>query len=427
MLYLDGERKLSRGPAASRSSHKILSALIAALCWLVIARPACAQISSIPQSLSLNFENPGALWSRMPPNQQRAVGEGATVGALAGTFIAAYPALSQGAGGGNGGNSLAWVGAGMLMGSIVGGALGYLAEQRWPSAPAPSSCSEGSLLNPCPGQFDIQIGNMSGFTGPGSIVRVREFATEGTGLHFPAMGINTEQIPGLDLTYWVNEVSGVHFQLRYFDVTGSRFLGGPAYFNGKLLAPQELNAENFPWFDGGLYYVRRLTPLYQRYEDGWPGWLRGWDLRAEAGITYTYVNWQFNGGHALMLEGKPPRTVVGGDTQEDFYHQDFPAPALGLQAFRSLGGGLTFESSVKGYWFNRWNSLRSEGGTVWASQNGLEAHARIFYSNPRWFGPVRPMLGFFYYYYSQLEDSHEDGNFLRWSAYGPEVGINVSF
>jgi len=37
------------------------------------------------------------------------------------------------------------------------------------------------------------------------------------------------------------------------------------------------------------------------------------------------------------------------------------------------------------------------------------------------------MLGFFVYTYSQLEDSREDGNFIRRSSYGPEVGINYSF
>jgi len=37
------------------------------------------------------------------------------------------------------------------------------------------------------------------------------------------------------------------------------------------------------------------------------------------------------------------------------------------------------------------------------------------------------MVGIFIYYYSQLEDSHEDGNFVRWSSYGPEAGISYSF
>jgi hypothetical protein len=31
------------------------------------------------------------------------------------------------------------------------------------------------------------------------------------------------------------------------------------------------------------------------------------------------------------------------------------------------------------------------------------------------------------HYYSQLEDSHEDGTFLRWFSYGPEDGLVCSF
>jgi hypothetical protein len=89
-----------------------------------------------------------------------------------------------------------------------------------------------------------------------------------------------------------------------------------------------------------------------------------------------------------------------------------------------LNENLLFQAEVEGNWINRWKSLRNEGGTVWASQNGIEAHAKLFYSNPSWFGPVQPMIGFFVYTYSQLEDSHEDGNFIRWSSYGPELGIS---
>jgi hypothetical protein len=155
--------------------------------------------------------------------------------------------------------------------------------------------------------------------------------------------------------------------------------------------------------------------------------MRGWDLRAQIGLEYTYINWEFNGDHALVLQGSPPKAVVGGDTKEDFYHQELPMPTLALEGWRRIGEHLIVQTSFKGNWINRWNSLRSEGGTVWLSQSGMEAHVRLLYSNPVWLGPVKPMIGFFFYYYRQFEDSHEDGNFLRWSAYGPEVGISYSF
>jgi len=56
----------------------------------------------------------------------------------------------------------------------------------------------------------------------------------------------------------------------------------------------------------------------------------------------------------------------------------------------------------------------------------VEAHFRLLYSHP-WLGRIHPMLGFALYYYSQLEDSHEDGNFIRWFAYGPEYGVKCEF
>jgi hypothetical protein len=44
--------------------------------------------------------------------------------------------------------------------------------------------------------------------------------------------------------------------------------------------------------------------------------------------------------------------------------------------YRGLNEKLIFQGSIEGNWINRWNWLRSEGGTVWASQNGFEGHAR---------------------------------------------------
>ena len=104
-----------------------------------------------------------------------------------------------------------------------------------------------------------------------------------------------------------------------------------------------------------------------------------------------------------------------------------PVPIIGLEALRRINDNFSFNASVEGGWINRCNSLRDEGGIVWASQNQVEAHLRVLYSNRAWLGPVQPMLGFFFYRYSQLEDSHEDGNFIRWSSLGPEYGITLSF
>ncbi len=278
------------------------------------------------------------------------------------------------------------------------------------------------LLEPCPGQLEVNVENLSGFIGSGSIVRVREFQTEGTGLHFPALGINAVQLPDADFTYWFNQLSAINFQFRYFDVGGSHYFAKPVRYNGATIAGgQTLNTDPWEWFAFYLYYERRLTPLFESYEAGWPAALQHWDLRGRLGIEYTYLNFGIDNGHAPTTNASK-----GEETIEDFYHQELPVPTIGLEALHSLGENLIFDASVKGNWINRWNSLRNEGGTVWASENGVEAHFRILYSPP-WLGRIHPMLGFALYYYSQLEDSHEDGNFIRWFTYGPEYGVKFEF
>jgi hypothetical protein len=279
------------------------------------------------------------------------------------------------------------------------------------------------LLNPHPGQFELNVENLSGFIGSGSIVRVREFRLEGTGLHFPALGINTVQMPDLDLTYWFNELNAINAQFRYFDVAGSHTFSQPIKFNGAVIAGnQKLNTDPDPeWFAFYIYYVRRLTPLYEQYESTWPESLQGWDLRGRIGLEYTYINFAINGGKAKVISSSP-----GEETKEDFYHQSMPLLTIGLEALRNLGEHFTFDTSVKGNWINRWNSLRNEGGTIWASQNGVEVHFRLLFSHP-WLGRIHPMVGFALYYYSQLEDSSEDGNFIRWFTYGPEYGVKFTF
>ena len=223
-----------------------------------------------------------------------------------------------------------------------------------------------SLIAPKRSQFDLQVEGLFGFTGPGSIVRVREFETDGTRLHFSNMGMNTEQMPTLDARYWFDEVNAIHLRFRYFNLGGTHFSSSPIKFNGAIIpGGRTNNFDPWEWFAGGLYYERRLTPLYESYEARWPTLLQGWDLRGRIGIEYTYLNFEINGGST------PTKLAPGGEeTAEDFYHQSMPLPTIGLEAWRRLTDDLLFQAEVSGNWINRWNSLRNEGGTVWASQNG---------------------------------------------------------
>jgi hypothetical protein len=279
------------------------------------------------------------------------------------------------------------------------------------------------FLVPHANQFEFSLENMTGFIGPGSIVRVRENTLEGTGLHFPALGINTVMLPQFGLTWWINSLNALQVRFRYFDVGGDHSISGPVLFNGATLAPgQTLHTDPTDWFSISVFYQRRLRPLYAPYEERLPPALRGWDLRAGIGLVYTYINFSIDNGHAPVTP-----TSVGEESKEDFMHQELPIPTILLDARRALGRRFLLDLSFEGNWINRWNSLRNEGGTVWLSQNGVEAHARILYNDPALLGPFHPMAGMFLYHYSQLEDSHEDGNFIRWFTYGPEWGVSVDF
>jgi hypothetical protein len=96
--------------------------------------------------------------------------------------------------------------------------------------------------------------------------------------------------------------------------------------------------------------------------------------RGGIGIEFTYLNFSIDGRSTLT------RLAPGGDeTEEDFYHQSMPLRTIGLKAYRRLNKNLLFQAEVEGNWINRWNSLRNEGGPVWASQNGIETRETVLF------------------------------------------------
>jgi hypothetical protein len=361
--------------------------------------------------------------SAMPslPQVDRPTAEGAVIGTLAGSYLTAQLALGQGIG--NGQNTAPLIPAGAAVGALAGAVIGHWIGQHYHSPPAPEPTGPYSLIEPRARQFDLMIENLSGFTGPGSIVRVREFNIEGNGLDFPSLGLNYQQMPTTEARYWFNQVDALDVQFRYFNIGAHKFQTRPIFFNGsQIKGRQVLNTNPSTWFSLSIFYERRLRPFYQEYEESWPVWMQKWDLRAKAGIEYTYLEFAIDGGHAPVTS-----TSKGEETTEDFYHQSMPVPTIGLEAMRRIDDNFSFDGSVQGGWINRWNSLRDEGGIIWASQNGVEGHMRMLYTNRAWLGPVQPMVGFFMYHYSQLEDSHEDGNFIRWFSFGPEYGVTLCF
>ncbi len=287
----------------------------------------------------------------------------------------------------------------------------------------PVSAGADEAFAPSPHQLEIEIANLSSFVADTSLVRVREHTIAGTRFHLGRdLGIETMQLPSLALTYWFNELNAMQVHLRYFEAAGSHSLSQLATFNGATLAPgQRLKTGDTIWFDGALYYERRLTPWLQQYLGG-AAWLQGLDLRAKIGVEFTYLDFRLNNGRARVTS-----TSKGEESKEDFYHQELPLPTLGLEVRQRLTEHVAVELTLKGNWINHGDSLRPEGGTAWLSPWGFETQGRLFYTNPAWLGALQPFVGIGYFYYRQNETSHEDGNFIRLSTFGPEVGVSYSF
>ncbi len=308
--------------------------------------------------------------------------------------------------------------------------MGFFSRRSWVAVIIFTAGVLGSLsaatadeFTPHPHQLDLTIDNFSGYVARTSQVHVRENAVKGSRLHLAsALGIRRMDIPGIVLTYWFDDLNAIQVQFRYFDAAGSHRLRQPVTFNGAVLIPsQRLSPRGTLWMDGAVYYERRMTPwLQQRFGKGLP--LIELDLRVKLGLEFTYIDFRFNNGQARVTSISPK-----GESSEDFFLRELPMPTLGMEVYGKLSEHLTLEAAVKGNWINRWNSLRNEGGKVYTSQLSLETHWRLLYTNPTYLEALQPFVGFGYCYYRQNEQSHEDGNFLRLSAFGPEFGVSYSF
>ncbi len=182
---------------------------------------------------------------------------------------------------------------------------------------------------------------------------------------------------------------------------------------------QKLNPGGTRWYTFGGYYERRLTPLYQKYEAGLPEFLQGWDTRAKIGLEFTYNDFRINDGSPLFSQVSPFEARIR------FHDKGLPIPVIGLEERHQIGYNFAFEVTAQGYWANKWNSGRSEGGTVYDSQSGFETHWRFIYANPDWRG-FSPFAGFNYNYTKYTQTSSGVGNLLRVQLYGPELGFNWS-
>jgi len=277
------------------------------------------------------------------------------------------------------------------------------------------------LLTPAPHQIDVEAEDTYQFLVGANTLRrrINSFPDSAVSLQSD-MGVSQMQVPEVLLSYWFDSVNAAQFQFRYFGIYGSKYETEPQAFGGTIISPgQKLNPGGTRWYTFGGYYERRLTPLYQNREQGLPVFLQGWDLRAKIGLEFTYNDFRINDGSPLFSQTSPYEARIR------FHEKGLPIPVAGLEARRWLAPNFACEVTAQGYWANKWNSGRSEGGTVYDSQSGFETHWRVVYSNRDWRG-FTPFAGVNYNYSKYTQTSSGVGNLLRVQMIGPELGFNWS-
>ncbi len=324
------------------------------------------------------------------------------------------------------------------------------------------------LLTPAPHQIDIEAGDTYQFLVGANTLRrrINSFPDSAISLQHD-LGVSQMQLPEVLLSYWFDSVNAAQFQFRYFGIYGSKIETQPLAFGGTIISPyapypgpwvrpcqkpsniircgipvggtveeylgQTLNPGGTRWYTFGGYYERRLTPLYHDHEQGLPVFLQGWDSRAKIGLEFTYNDFRINDGSPNFGQLSP---FAGGffddlarpspfEARIRFHDRGLPIPVIGLEARHWLAANFAFEATAQGYWANKWNSGRSEGGTVYDSQSGFETHWRVVYSNHDWRG-FAPFAGVNYYYSKYTQTSAGVGNLLRVQMIGPELGFNWS-
>jgi hypothetical protein len=280
------------------------------------------------------------------------------------------------------------------------------------------------LLTPAPHQIDIEADDAYMFTVGANMLRrrINSFPDSAISLQHD-QGVSQLQLTETLLSYWFDSVNAFQFQFRYYGIYGSKYETQPLAFGGTIISPnQNLNPGGTRWYTFGGYYERRLTPLYENYESGLPEFLQGWDSRAKIGVEFTYNDYRINDGTPLFSQRSPFEARIR------WQEKGLPIPVIGLEERHWLGYNFAFEATAQGYWANKWNSGRSEGGsTVYDSQSGFETHWRIIYANPspQWHG-FSPFAGLNYNYTKYTQTGSGVGNLLRVQLFGPELGFNWS-
>jgi hypothetical protein len=268
--------------------------------------------------------------------------------------------------------------------------------QADPSAPAPAAGDE-ALSHAF--SLDLQYARVNGF------VQVRETTTEGTRLPLKDLGLDSAEAFSLLLDQRLTDDSRLSWRARWFQAAGSSSFDHEVVFNA---VSYEANTT--------IRSRAELGDLTFHYECDLFHFAEGGSLALLAGCKFTYLN--------FVMRGTEAADTSGHDQKEDFWKQSLPLPSLGLRVDWPLTPTQRLYAEGFAWRAIGWNTLRSEGGTVWLTQDDFEASAGWTWRfQPKW----ELTVGARFDYLAIDEQSHEDGNVILMRSFGPFVAISLRF
>jgi hypothetical protein len=277
--------------------------------------------------------------------------------------------------------------------SLLAALLSIAQADDAPQSPPGDDALAGAL------SLDVQHARVNGF------VQVRETTREGTRLPLQDLGLSPAQIFALEFEQRLTDRSRLDWRARWFNA------GGSASFDHEV----EFNAVSYE--AGTTIHSRaQLADFAFHYEHDLLQFGDGGRLSFLAGSTFTWLN--------FVMHGTEAADTSGHDQKEDFWKQSLPLPSLGLRVDWPLTKTQRLYAEGFGWRAIHWNSLRSEGGTVYLSQDNFEATAGWSWRfHPKW----ELTAGARFDYLAIDEQSHEDGNVILMRSFGPFVGITLRF
>jgi hypothetical protein len=247
--------------------------------------------------------------------------------------------------------------------------------------------------------LDLQYARVNGF------VQVRETTREGTRLPLQDLGIDSAEAFSLLLDQRLGDDSRLRWRARGY------YAAGRASFDHEV----EFNAVSYQ-AGTTIRSSAELGDLTLHYEHDLLRSAGGASLSLLAGFKFTYLN--------FVMRGTEAADTSGHDQKEDFWKQSLPLPSLGLRVDWPLTPTQHLYAEGFAWRAIRWNTLRSEGGTVWLTQDDLEATAGWSWRfQPKW----ELAAGVRFDYLAIDEQSHEDGNVILMRSVGPFVAISLRF